>query len=313
MISSNSTRSAGSLFIMMSVVVVLLGCSRSQARRQSTTASSCEYTDEFVNVAGGEFILGSDRPERNYAYQISAAATAQNSSQIPQAERQLRQRRWFDFELQRQVRSLPGVCIHRNLVTNADYQAFIQATGHRAPGISAADYQRQGFLVHPYSQVKSYLWQGDRYPANQGQHPVVLVSYRDAQAFAQWKGQKDGQRYRLPTAAEWEQAARGTDGRYFPWGNQWQDDATNWAQNGAYQTSAIATYPLSRSLAGVEDMAGNVFEFTSTLTQRRGKTVSVMKGCSWDDLPGFCRGAYRHTRPVDSRHILFGFRLVKEG
>ncbi len=59
-------------------------------------------------------------------------------------------------------------------------------------------------------------------------------------------------------------------------------------------------------------MAGNVFEFTSTLTSRNTDTVSIMKGCSWDDLPGFCRSAYRHTRPIQSRHILFGFRLVKE-
>ena len=57
-------------------------------------------------------------------------------------------------------------------------------------------------------------------------------------------------------------------------------------------------------------MAGNVFEYTSTL--RSQDTLSIMKGYSWDDLPGFCRAAYQHTRPVDSRHILFGFRLVKE-
>lgn len=58
-------------------------------------------------------------------------------------------------------------------------------------------------------------------------------------------------------------------------------------------------------------MAGNVFEYTSTLKQQGVDTVSVMKGCSWDDLPGFCRAAYQHTRPIKSRHILFGFRLVK--
>jgi formylglycine-generating enzyme required for sulfatase activity len=55
-------------------------------------------------------------------------------------------------------------------------------------------------------------------------------------------------------------------------------------------------------------MAGNVFEFTSTLGN--GQSTVVMKGCSWDDSPGLCRAAYRHTRPVTSRHILFGFRLV---
>ena len=67
----------------------------------------------------------------------------------------------------------------------------------------------------------------------------------------------------------------------------------------------------SRSPYGVEDMAGNVFEYTSTLRSQIVRTVSVMKGCSWDDLPGFCRAAYFHTRPIQSRHILFGFRLVQ--
>jgi hypothetical protein len=57
-------------------------------------------------------------------------------------------------------------------------------------------------------------------------------------------------------------------------------------------------------------MAGNVFEYTATLRDTNRGRSSVMKSCSWDDLPGFCRAAYEHTRPVDSRHILLGFRLV---
>ena len=116
----------------------------------------------------------------------------------------------------------------------------------------------------------------------------------------------------VPRRFRWEKAARGTDGRYFTWGNQWQDSATNWAGSGINGTNAIAAFPLSRSLYGVEDMAGNVFEYTSTLRHLGTQTLAVMKGCSWDDSPGFCRAAYQHTRPAASRHILFGFRLVRE-
>ncbi|WP_299415518.1 SUMF1/EgtB/PvdO family nonheme iron enzyme [Acaryochloris sp. IP29b_bin.148] len=289
----------------------LMGC-QSKANVSSLTQNACEQGEDFVWVKAGDYILGSDRIERDNAYRISAAASAHRPEDISKAEKNLRRQGWFDSEPDREVRSQPAVCMGKHLITNADYQTFVKATGHRSPHISAAEYQRQGFLVHPYQTVRPYLWQGQNYPSGEGQHPVVLVSYEDAQAYAQWRGQRDGQTYRLPSATEWEQTARGTDGRYFPWGNDWQDNATNWAKQGGLHTSAIATYPLSRSPDGIEDMAGNVFEYTSTFTQRLLQKATVMKGCSWDDLPGFCRAAYRHSRPLGSRHILFGFRLVKE-
>lgn len=299
--------------LLMGVLALLnpVGC-QPDMQPSSITPNHCEQDGNFVWVKAGTYILGSDRKERDYAYRISAAAAAQQPDEIAKAEASLRRRGWFDREPDRTVRSQPPVCMGKNLITNAEYQAFVQATGHRAPFISAGDYQKQGFLVHPYSSVKPYLWQDQSFPTNEDQHPVVLVSYQDALAFAQWRGQQDGQSYRLPTAWEWEQAARGTDGRYFPWGNDWQANATNWANYGGLHTSAIATYSLSRSPDGVEDMAGNVFEYTSTLTQQVIQQAVVMKGCSWDDLPGFCRAAYQHSRPLDSRHILLGFRLVKE-
>ncbi|MEM0979071.1 MAG: SUMF1/EgtB/PvdO family nonheme iron enzyme [Cyanobacteria bacterium P01_H01_bin.58] len=276
------------------------------------TAAECEAQPGFVFVPEGEFIAGSDRAERDYGYAISAATVASTPDDIAQAEQRLRDRRWFEFEASRKNQTVEAFCIGTNLVTQQAYAEFVAATGHRLPGISEADYQAQGFLVHPYTDVEPYLWQAGTYPEDKANHPVVLVSYDDALAYAAWRGVQDGVVYRLPTAAEWEKTARGIDGRYFPWGNEWQNDATHWGQSNPFGTAAIARYPLSRSVYGVEDMAGNVFEFTSTLRQRQGNQVAVMKGCSWDDLPGFCRSAYEHTRPVQSRHILFGFRLVRK-
>ncbi|WP_299492046.1 SUMF1/EgtB/PvdO family nonheme iron enzyme [Acaryochloris sp. IP29b_bin.137] len=289
----------------------VLGC-RPLSQPPPMTQQSCESGDDFVWIEAGNYALGSDRTERDYAYRISAEAVATEVDKIDQAETNLRRKGWFNREANRRVLARSTVCMGKNLITNAEYHAFVRATGHRSPYISANDYQKQGFLVHPYATVKSYLWQDQMFPSGEGQHPVVLVSYQDAQAFAQWRGQQDGHTYRLPTALEWEQTARGTEGRYFPWGNDWRAEATNWANFGGLHTSAIATFPLSRSPDGVEDMAGNVFEYTSTLTQSLRQKAVVLKGCSWDDLPGFCRAAYQHTRPLDSRHILFGFRLVKE-
>jgi toxoflavin biosynthesis protein ToxD len=285
------------------------------AGHPSMIRDRCESDPKFAWIPSGFYISGSDRAERDTAYLVSAQAAASSPSEVSQSEQQLRQVGWFDREPGRQRRSLPGFCLSRNLVTNADYQVFVQATQVPGPQISAAEYQAQGFLVHPYDKVGSFLWQGDQYPAGEGDHPVVLVSEGDAVAFAQWlgkQGQTPGARYRLPTAAEWEKAARGNDGRAYAWGNDWRPDATNWAGSGRDHTSPVGAYPLSRSPYGVEDMAGNVFEYTSTHQGMGAAAQVVMKGCSWDDLPGFCRAAYRHLRPSHSRHILFGFRLVKE-
>lgn len=276
------------------------------------TADRCAAQPDFVLVPAGDFIAGSDQTERDYGYAISAQAVAATPAAIAQAEAGLRDRRWFDFEGDRRTETLPAFCIQANLVTQADYGEFVAATGHRAPHITAAEYQAQGFLVHPYPEVVPYLWSEGAFPPTLAEHPVVLVAYADAIAYAQWRSQRDGVTYRLPTALEWEKTARGPDGRYFPWGNEWRDDATHWGQSTPLGTSEIARYPLSRSPYGAEDMAGNVFEYTATQRDRRGVAVAVMKGCSWDDLPGFCRAAYEHTRPLTSRHILFGFRLVME-
>ncbi len=275
------------------------------------TQADCKARSGFAFITAGDFIAGSNDNERDYAYRITAEGFADAPEQIAQAEANYRSSGWFDREPERRTVNLPAFCLSKNLVTNADYQVFVQATGHLAPGILAAAYQAQGFLVHDYAEVMPYLWQGDQYPARQGQYPVVLISYEEALAYAQWRSDREGVSYRLPSALEWEKAARGTDGRYFPWGNDWHDDATNWAKHGPMGTSAIATYPLSRSPYGIEDMAGNVFEYTSTLTHTAPPEV-ILKGCGWDDYPGFCRAAYQHDRPVDSRHILFGFRLLLE-
>lgn len=290
--------------------MLLLSACGAESSVEPMTRDRCMSQPGFVFVPAGDYMAGSDTAERDYAYELSAQALTTTPDEIAQAEAGLRDRRWFEFEGDRRRETLPAFCLQANLVTQQDYAAFVAATGHRAPGITATEYQEQGFLVHPYEKVVPYVWQNGTFPADLGAHPVVLVSYDDAIAYAEWRGREDGVTYRLPTDQEWEKAARGDDGRYFPWGNKWQAEATHWAQSEPYGTSAIAQYPLSRGPYGNEDMAGNVFEYTSTLRDRWGEIVSVMKGCSWDDLPGFCRAAYEHTRPTDSRHILFGFRLV---
>ncbi len=268
--------------------------------------------ENSVYIERGRYVAGSDQDERDYAYRISAEALANSSEETVDVETRLRQQRWFDFEPDQGNRRMAAFCIDRNLVTNQEYQEFVLATGYHQPGITAENYQEQNMLVHSYQALRPYFWQGYQFPAGKATHPVVLVSQKDALAYAAWKSQEDGIDYRLPTADEWEKAARGTDGRYFAWGNDWKSTATNWQKNGPEGTSRIGAYPLSKSPYGVEDMAGNVFEFTSTVYIQDGQERAIMKGCAWDDLPGFCRTAYRHGRPTTYRHILFGFRLISD-
>lgn len=267
---------------------------------------------DSIYIQRGRYVAGSNQAERDYAYRISAESLANTPGEIADVETRLRQQRWFDFEPDQGKRRIAAFCMTRNLVTNEEYQEFILATGYHEPGITPENYQEQNMLVHSYQELRPYFWRGFQFPPGKANHPVVLVSQKDALAYAAWKSQEDGIEYRLPTAEQWEKAARSIDGRYFTWGNDWKDQATNWQKNGPEGTSRVGAYPSSKSIYGVEDMAGNVFEFTSTVYIQDSQERAIMKGCAWDDLPGFCRAAYRHGRPTTYRHILFGFRLVSD-
>lgn len=248
----------------------------------------------MVLVPTGPFIMGSDAAERSWAYGASSPVA--------------RQARWYDDEPRRVV-PLPAFWIDRFLVTHGEYLAFVRATGHRAPGISKAEYLAQGFLVHDYDrEVTRFLWRGGGPPPGLEAHPVVLVSVADAEAYCRWRGIREGRPLRLPTEEEWEKAARGTDGRWFPWGMTWEPHRLNSAEAGPLFTTPVTGYPQGQSPYRMFDAAGNVFEWTAS---RYPDGRRVMKGAgSWDDEAGICRPAARHGRPPTSRHILFGFRCA---
>jgi len=122
--------------------------------------------------------------------------------------------------------------IDKYLVTNAQYARFIASTGHRPPSDWKAGKIQQGTLLYP----------------------VTLVNWFDARAYAKWAGK------RLPTEAEWEKAARGTDGRRWPWGNEMNPAVLNTYYN-VGSASNVNTYIKGVSPYGVFDMAGNVDEW----------------------------------------------------
>ncbi len=254
-------------------------------------AAGCRDLPEMLRIDAGPFWVGSDAGERALADRLSSPA--------------VREARWFDAELPRQRATLPTFCIDRLLVTQARYARFVAATGHRPAGISRPQYVEQGFLVHDYErEVAPYLWQGGQPPARLADHPVVLVSARDAEAYCRWRDPM----LRLPSEAEWEKAARGADGRIFPWGDAWDPARLNSAARGPGSTTPVTRYPAGASPYGLLDAVGNVFQWTGTpLPDGR----RLLKGCAWDDEAGLCRPAFRHGRPPGSRHILIGFRCAR--
>jgi formylglycine-generating enzyme required for sulfatase activity len=177
-----------------------------------------------------------------------------------------------------------------------------------------------------------------RAPWANDNHPVVYVNSKDAEKFCQWLSLKEGKKYRLPTEAEWEYAARGTEGRTFPWGEKldggqlanFADKSTSFAwrepfiDDGFPETSPIGSYPRGASPFGVEDMAGNVFEWCSDYFEPykakdranpRSTTINskrIYRGGSWKSRIANLRTSARNFNAPDYLSNDVGFRVVCE-
>jgi len=168
-----------------------------------------------------------------------------------------------------------GVWIDAFPVTNADFKAFLDATGYRP----ADD---RNFLKH---------WADGRVPPGLERHPVVYVSRADARAYARWIGK------RLPTEEEWQAAAQGAERRTWPWGAG-EPDATRCNRTGAGTTPADA-FPAGRTPEGVWDLCGNVWEMTESERDDGHTRYDVLKGGCWyrpEGSPWFFDGG---PRPAD--------------
>jgi serine/threonine-protein kinase len=200
---------------------------------------------------------------------------------------------------------VPEFTIARYAVTNLQYAAFVRATEYRVP-------------EH---------WKSDKIPSGKENHPVVYVSWHDAVAFCEWLSRETGRSFRLPTEAEWEKAARGTDGRIYPWGNEPPTpELCNFGFNVGGTTSVGQYSPQGDSPYGCADIAGNVREWTQNLyrsypydpadgREERGagefiENLRVLRAGSWYHNRDSARCAYRSwDGPLDSSDY-YGFRCV---
>jgi len=196
------------------------------------------------------------------------------------------------------ILTLPGYWIGRFPVTVGWWRVFVQETGYRTSEESLQD---------------------------PDDHPVCNVNWGDAMAYCKWLSDKSGLIVTLPSEAEWEKAARGTDGSVYPWGKEFDKDKCNTAESGIGNTTPIGKYsPVGDSTYGCADMAGNVWEWTRSKFKSypyttedgrenlEGNDLRAIRGGSWNDIQADARAAVRvfgSLYPYD-RDDNLGFRVV---
>jgi toxoflavin biosynthesis protein ToxD len=261
-----------------------------------------------VVVPAGPFLMGTPDAERSVLAKRYGGTRESYAEEAPQHSV-----------------GVPAFAMMTVPVTNELYSQYVRATRVRAP----------------------ITWRGEDMPPELAAHPVVDVSWDEAQAFSRWLGAETGTTWSLPTEAQWEKAARGTDGRQFPWGNTFDPNYCNVRQPGRAGTTPVGSYLDGASPFGILDMAGNVWEWTRSLqasypyldderndvssdakpprfwTRIRSRlrwhdndanheTRRVLRGGCYANPEGFARCACRFRLAPTTRTPFVGFRLVRE-
>ena len=240
---------------------------------KAITERSQPFEPEMVLIPAGEFLMGSDPQKDKYAE---------------------------DNEQPQHTLYLPDYYLAKTPVTNAQYAAFVQATGHDQPR----------------------HWASGKPPGGKEEHPVVYVSWHEAVTYCDWLSEVTGKPYHLPSEAEWEKAARGSDGRIYPWGNRWDAKRCNKEEGGKGDTTPVGAYPKGASPYGLLDMAGNVWEWTRSITKKypydpedgredlESAGPRVLRGGAFLNYEWFVRCAYRIRDFLDYLGRDYGFRVV---
>ncbi|MEO8124026.1 MAG: SUMF1/EgtB/PvdO family nonheme iron enzyme [Burkholderiales bacterium] len=281
----------------------------------------CPDCPEMVVVVAGNFLMGSPSTEGE-----------RRNNEGPQ----------------RSVTIARNFALGRNEVTVADFRRFLQAENY------ATDAERnvgnRGCIVLEVRQQK-FVWTPELSWRNPGheqtdRHPVVCVSWNDAQAYLQWLSRQAGQTYRLPSEAEWEYAARAGSGSSRPWGDDLKEACrnanvadqtkhpkfgTSWVKSshdcndGHWYTAPVGSYAANRF--ELNDMIGNVWEWTQDCYDEKayaGKTPNdgrpyevagcaerVLRGGSWGNEPQYARSAVRVSQPSTARGDGIGLRVAR--
>jgi formylglycine-generating enzyme required for sulfatase activity len=277
---------------------------------------------EFVYVPAGEFTMGSSEAEMDAAFELCQQTYGGCK------------RDWFNDEVPQHQVELDAFWIGKTEVTNAQWRAFIEAGGYSDRDLwteAGWEWREDGYVTQPY------CWDYEDW--NQPDHPVVCVSWYEAMAYTRWLARETGLAVRLPAEAEWEKAARGTDARPWPWGaeppdgtrlnycdvscpyDDWKDETVD---DGYATTAPVGSYPAGASPYGALDMAGNVWEWTSSFYEdypyrpddgrealESSACCRVVRGGAWGaHLLLYARPADRGRDYPDYRGDILGLRVV---
>jgi formylglycine-generating enzyme required for sulfatase activity len=244
----------------------------------------------MVRVPAGEFRMGT---------------TVQEQSDL--AAKFKLQAALFGSESPQETVSLAEFFIDQNPVTNAEYKKFLDANPD----------QGVPFLADAIAQSLDWNKTTRTFPEGREQYPAVLVTWQEANAYCKWAGG------RLPSEAEWEKAARGTDGRTWPWGNEWDGARANTAESNRQDSTPVGQFLQGASPYGALDMAGNVWQWTSTLDKPYPYNANdgredpqapgprVTRGGSWLFGAVVSRVATRNRFEATDASLSIGFRCAQ--
>lgn len=244
---------------------------------------------EFIKIPAGPFIMGSNGND-----------PWANSDEMPQHRLEL-----------------PDYWISKTPITNAQFRPFVESDGYTNRNYWTEEgwdwCQKRPFVQPEY-------WDNPEY--NGADHPVIGISWFEAVAYCRWLSAQIGITFRLPTEAEWEKAARGPDGRIWPWGDSWDPTACNY---GNHRTTRVGYYRIGASPYGVLDMAGNVWEWCATKWQKqypyqveneweanylKGNVRRALRGGSHSSEHKDTRGSRRLNLLPRNRQYTIGFRIA---
>ncbi len=329
---------------IVSAALAIAGCAVPAAAPPPSAGTPAVQTNSlgmrFVRIPAGEFLMGSEEP---------AATLARDFPQLPPERFAL----LGDEAPVHKVRITRAFWMGQHEVTVGQFRRFLERSGY-VPESIADGTGGYGWRVDydPAQTARGDAFEGRdrRYAWNnpgfaQGDdHPVVNVTWNDAQALAAWLSRTEGRRYRLPTEAEWEYACRaGTRTRY----STGDDPASLRGSANVFDQRTAAYWPQWKAMAlpaddgftftapvgsgapnawGLYDMHGNAWEWVadwhaddyyahSPVDDPQGPadgTVRVRRGGSWHTWPFYARAAYRNWNAPDTRYTLVGIRLVRE-